>query len=758
MKKKLVICFFICLTTLTAFSQTKVVDEIIFGNVSSEKKHHFSEKASEVITGGLNEVARRLLPINSERVEGGNVTFRMEVDPVKQNYFTVRFWGSDSGNSNILILFCEGKQIGYRHLGDYDMLDIANEDAPFPGRFTYTTLPLPLKMTQGKKEIELSIRSTGTIGRYGETFDKYQKPMVEPTKAIYKGYIHTEECFTPSKKEKQGTEPLELQPRTVPGEEVLEEVKQHVNKELDRLLAKDNLSQDELWVLSSAYRITWTNVYKDALIIKKVIDGADKYYERFQKEPKSVYVGSWVTTGPLCIAIYQFIPEISKVLDKEMPNGKTRRENWGEMFEKCVDYAKTHRRQYTNQSMIVDLHLYSVNRVLAIINPEKALPMYQTLRYLYESMGMVPWLGSEMPDGPAMPLKDDYFQLTGKGLSKELGYVGGYGEILNWRTLIYEITGDRGIVDTRDPLIRAQLLKNMKARSYFRYPALDNEGFPAMRAEAVVGWRDHGSYPGNILYGEKGFTRETTPTMATASTLDSDAIAFVQQMMEDNQYFAVVKEKMKDLSLNSTQILMRIPDEYELVKKQPRQEGKLPMSKGMPDVLFADEEVGVVALKNDDEILYASLYWRANYAVNFLARVHYITPEIDRVATVFQDIKYTDSGFKYIRPERINLFFSDGRDFYPGIQSAHTGEELPIAKVPDGIRYEPGKENVYAGKGDFYTLRYGKYLIGMNCTKNRTFDLEIPKAKQILSFPSKELVKGKTLLVKPMTTVVLIVE
>lgn len=229
-------------------------------------------------------------------------------------------------------------------------------------------------------------------------------------------------------------------------------------------------------------------------------------------------------------------------------------------------------------------------------------------------------------------------------------------------------------------------------------------------------------------------------------------------MMEDNQYFAVVKEKMKDLSLNSTQILMRIPDEYELVKKQPRQEGKLPMSKGMPDVLFADEEVGVVALKNDDEILYASLYWRANYAVNFLARVHYITPEIDRVATVFQDIKYTDSGFKYIRPERINLFFSDGRDFYPGIQSAHTGEELPIAKVPDGIRYEPGKENVYAGKGDFYTLRYGKYLIGMNCTKNRTFDLEIPKAKQILSFPSKELVKGKTLLVKPMTTVVLIVE
>ena len=130
----------------------------------------------------------------------------MKVDPEKQNYFTARFWGSDSGNSNILILFCEGKQIGYRHLGDYDVLDIANEDKPYPGRFTYTTLPLPISMTRGKKEIELSIRSTGRIFRYGETFDAYQKVMEKPSKALYKGYTHTETCFQPSEKEKKQIE------------------------------------------------------------------------------------------------------------------------------------------------------------------------------------------------------------------------------------------------------------------------------------------------------------------------------------------------------------------------------------------------------------------------------------------------------------------------------------------------------------------------------------------------------------------------
>lgn len=279
-----------------------------------------------------------------------------------------------------------------------------------------------------------------------------------------------------------------------------------------------------------------------------------------------------------------------------------------------------------------------------------------------------------------------------------------------------------------------------------------------MRAEAVVGWRDHGSYPGAILYGEKSNSRESTPLMSTISTLDPDAIAFAQQMIDDNQFFAMVKEKMKDRTIQSTQMLLRVPDEYEIIKKQPRTNKKLPMSEGMPDVLFSDEGIGVLALKNGEEILYASLYWRANHAVNFLARVHYMTPEIERIATVFEDIKFTNSGYTYKRPARINFAFSDRANYYPEIESAHTGEELPIAKVPDGVCYNPGQENVYAGKGDYYTFHYGKYLIAMNCTKDVTFKLEVPKAKQVLEFPSKRQVKESILSVTPMTTIVLIIE
>lgn len=144
--------------------------------------------------------------------------------------------------------------------------------------------------------------------------------------------------------------------------------------------------------------------------------------------------------------------------------------------------------------------------------------------------------------------------------------------------------------------------------------------------------------------------------MTAASTLDPIAVAYAQQMLDDNQFF-MLSGKMKDSSLNSTYTLLRLPGEYELIAKQPRREDKLPMSSGMPDALFADEEVGTIALKNGEEILYASLYWRANYAINYLARVHYITPEIDRIATIYEDIKFTPSGYTYKRPERTNLFF-----------------------------------------------------------------------------------------------------
>ena len=73
------------------------------------------------------------------------------------------------------------------------------------------------------------------------------------------------------------------------------------------------------------------------------------------------------------------------------------------------------------------------------------------------------------------------------------------------------------------------------------------------------------------------------------------------------------------------------------------------------------------------------------------------------------------------------IMFYEPRNGYPvDIHSAQAGEVLPIARLPEGVRFRPGDESVYAGKASFCTLRYGAYLIATNTTKDRTFSLTPP--------------------------------
>jgi hypothetical protein len=166
----------------------------------------------------------------------------------------------------------------------------------------------------------------------------------------------------------------------------------------------------------------------------------------------------------------------------------------------------------------------------------------------------------------------------------------------------------------------------------------------------------------------------------------------------------------------------------------------------------------VVAIKNGDEILYASLYWRAHYAVNFLARVHFTTPDMDRVAVVHDDAEFTPSGNVYTRPDWINFDFATGGPRYPvEIHSASTGEKLPIARIPADVKFKPGDDSIYAGKADFYTLRYGNYLIAMNLSPEKTFALKPPEgATEARELVSKKTIKlDQPLSIPPRSTVVL---
>lgn len=759
--------FSLLILLLPGLAFADLLDSLVLGNESSESAHRASADHSGVVVGGLGEKARRLMPGGALPWQGGALKFSLKVDPEKQNYFTIRLWGDDV-NHNQLTLHLDGKQIGYRHLGDIEALDIGADAPACPGRFIYRTNPLPLALTKGRQEVALEIRATGPISAYASGFEDYQKPMTEPSRGIYRVYSHTDGCFTPPTDEKQGKSPEKPEPRPSPGPEVIEALKLRVNKQIDSLLKEPTRSANQMQALflARAYFEPWTHAAGKPETIVKVQASLDAIYRSYVKNPKlaeaepSTPNPDWFGLGPSGAAMALLSEQLKPGLDDLIDDGTgakvKRRDAFAGMLVACRDWHREHRRQYTNQSMINDLYgIYFANRGVAVVAPEKALPEKQTLRYLYESIGLEPWLGSEKDGQPTKPLGEHYLQLTGKGLTKELGFVGNYGEVIDWVCQIYEATrpspGKPG-----DERVKAQLVKIARARLPFRYPMLDQDGHRAMLLETIVGWRDT-HVPGDVTYAQRP-SWDGGPLEAAAATLDPILLGGVQQMFADNQFHASIAKQMEEKGFRTTSGLLAVPGNLETIRGQKLVKHSLPMSWDQPDFVFSDEEDGVVAIKNGREILYASLYWRARNAVNFLGRVHHLTPAFDRIATVQEDIQFTPSGVDYKRPDWTNFGFANGGPRYPSTYvSAHAGEILPIAKIPDGVSFKPGQENLFAGRGDFYQLRYGSYLIAMNMSTDKTFEFKMPDhAGEIRNLVSTKTVTVSSVIkVAPRTTVVL---
>lgn len=744
--------------------KSNALDVIVFGEASSEREHAFKSDDSRIITGGLGQPAREIEA--SKQWKGGSLKFTLNVDPDKPNYMTVKFWGNDIVHNRLLV-FIDDKQLGYYHLGDYDILDIGTVAEFYPDRFYYTTIIIPEKFTRGKEQLELEIRAQGGIWAYGGEFDNYQHEMEHPSRGIYAAYTHTDSCFIPFSNEQQGSAPDEKK-RTSPGRDVIDQVKDRMNGRIDSILSRPEASQNELRFLAYAYHVKWSNAYKKKTAIKSLLRCGDMIYQEYLADRdfvthKDGSVGNqgWKGLGSLGEAIWLMHKEIdNRAWSEEIHEGKTRREAWSEMLVYSRDWNMGNRRKYTNQCMIKDLYgIYLANKGLRYVDPSKALDESVTLGFLHEAMGIKPWLGPIGDDGrPTETAGDNYYLLTQKALTKELGYVGAYGEVQDWAALIYEATrpypGEPG-----DPALLNQLAKINRARSFFRYPALDDDGYRAMRMEGVVGWRDF-KYPGNVVYGQKPATNGSALQTA-AATQDPYSVGYAQQLIEEGQFFASVEYQLTLTGMKNDFGLLPIPDEYDIIRQLPDSPHRLPMSPGQPDFVFSDEEAGVVALKHEGEIFYASLYWRARFGINNLARIHHMTPDFARIATVWQETEFRSSGMTYERPNWTNFGFAGGgRQKYPERwDSAHTGEELKIARIPRDIEFRAGDEDSNAGIGDFYTLRYGSYLIGMNCSTDRTYELKMPD--ELLGKSVKNLVSGQSFKafgkvpVKPRSTVVI---
>lgn len=744
--------------TATLVEPASAIDSIVFGDGPSEQAHTFKEERSEVLRGGLDEPARRLLPGGEFPWQGGAFEWNMKIDPKKQNYVTVKLWGSDKGHdAGRLMLFANGMQVGYRHESDYDVLNMSDHEAQAPGRFVYVTLPLPPALTQGKTDIALKIQSLGPIWFYGENFARYQRSLTQPTRGIYQAYTHTTERFVPAASEKQGKSP-EAPLRKTTGPEVVEASRQTVISRLSGMLSNKKIPGNlksrnaDLLLLCEAYQTRWTPAYQDSRTIDRIIRIGDAIAEDFTKDPK-IIDAEWTGTGALGQAIFMTWPDIRQRLEEMMPTdaGTIRRaEAWLPMLKYSVNHWRTHRRPYTNQSMIVDAGIYGANRALALIDPASAIPESRALDFLHQATGAKPWLGSDTADGGSeAPYGHRYHLITRKGLSRELGYVGSYGEtILPFTCDMARLTGD--------PVLREQARKMQLARLIFRYPAVDADGYRCMKLASEIDNRTaHYPHPGSAYNAPA--VREAW-WMETASLLSDDPVIVgaAQQSVEEGQYFNHIQSRLKDADLLG---MMRNVGNWEIVSRLPKSEKRLPMTPGQPDFAFADEENGVLAFMQGDTLMFVNLYYRAERGVNRVARIFELTPDITRIATVRTNVEIIESGETYTRPDWIDRIRNKGiTPPNQTIRQAWAGEKMPIAKRPDDAKSPKyGDWGPFVGKAAFYSLHYGRHLIGMNTTEDRTYTLQVPAGVK----QAKDLVSGKVMDVSkpvqiaPLSTVIL---
>jgi hypothetical protein len=756
--------------TSIAAASTAPLDQVQFGDAVSETTHKIAADHSEIIKGGIDQPARQLLPLSNSK-EGGHVAFTLKVDGTAQNYFTIKLWGGDSGTDRgRLILSCEGKQVGYRDQGDIDTLDVMVEEPRFPGHFFYTTMPLPRTLTDGKSEVSLTIQAIGSIWVYGNKADNYHHPMVGASRGIYAAYTQTEPYLdvAPTAGETY------VAPATRPeqGAGVMAALVANENAMLDGYL-RDNRPLDvyRTEIMARAYSVRWTTMYQKKAALDKVVFSLDELMRRYDrgeetpKDPKGV-PNDWFGFGTAGAAVNELAEPLQPLLDASIDDGVggkiKRRDGWAKMLVASRDYWRQYRRWYTNQTMIIDLNIYRANRGVEILDPSLALTEPEIRRYLYESFGLYPWTGhDDLVDGKLVPNREAhapgapvYNVYTSKGLSKELGYVGGYGEILDWATEIYLATETNG--ENGDPKLRERLKTLLHARSFFREPAVDELGYRAMRLEQVVGWRDH-EFPGLVCY-TMPIRTEGSALAITAALGDPVSAGYAQQMFADRQFFPRLAMLFKDHGSRTVRMLLEVPGEYAKVLSLPRSSERLPMTPGAPDVAFTDEEDGVVAVKHGDELFYASLYYRAQQGINHLARVHLVSPGQERDATVAIQETFTPSGLTYKRPNLPNRPFAPTPwEKLDGIHIAGEGEELPIAAPPAGAAAKAGDSTPYAGRALFYVMRYGHYLVGMNSSTDHSYVLRAPAGVT----EAQELVTGKTLHIEgpltiaPKSTVIL---
>ncbi len=164
-----------------------MLDTVIFGSADSEAAHGFQGKKTVQAPPQRGKSCRIALPADPPCRFGGEYAFVLTVDPVKQNYLSVKLFSGDSYTPIFLVI--DGRQLGYAKCGDYEALNLCYGGFD-PPAFFYCTTAIPLRFTRGKRSLKFVLRQGQPYGDVTEVSGRifaamtHLDPMLPPADSL----------------------------------------------------------------------------------------------------------------------------------------------------------------------------------------------------------------------------------------------------------------------------------------------------------------------------------------------------------------------------------------------------------------------------------------------------------------------------------------------------------------------------------------------------------------------------------------------
>ncbi|GAA4421207.1 hypothetical protein GCM10023169_13830 [Georgenia halophila] len=530
----------------------------------------------------------------------------------------------------------------------------------------------------------------------------------------------------------------------------------------------------------------------------------------------------------------------------------TRGEAWERVLKANFDFARSRLSYIYNQVLYTYEGAWEAAEGLRVIDSEFYEGKERSHAILLEALGARPFLGEEVllgPDGEDIdtyhslmqhdhnarytedylkivmrglatsktdangdvvrrrPYGEHYTGVTAAGLTRENGYVGLYGESVNYAAeYFYRTLGHEGDEELNDEILRLAL-RSIEARGATRYQGTDEEGNRVMMVQQVLDERSFG-YPGRPAYAVDTVTgrgllfasleqymanhpqQYAGPEWDHAWEQARMAVGYFQQQLVDNQYFPTFDKYV----LAQFKLDHRLPQTWEYVTSGRAgydRFGQTPAGVVLPNTdldRYTDKELEQLGVNREERPTTGGFV----DVDNLLFSVQDGDTSLHAVLS-FRAKGWAGAGFAHVQEDgydHLTQLESRGVfDYQDVVLRAHSAEDAPIvdryttehdrpfayAGELKPVTYQPGvgtverdnfrEDHPYSAFPDLITSRYGEYLMAVNTTRpeydnEAEHTVEVPAGVRsdelvdVITGTSYEVTDGKVV-IPPFTGVVL---